>query len=492
MDTGSNRAIIDLNVESIAEVKVLVSSYQAEYGRSSGLQITAVTKSGTNRFRGSVYDVERNSDWNANSQTNILNGDPEDGAAAARRGATRSAARREARRHQQAVLLLHAGVRAAHRRQRRDPVSRADRARAAGRLLAVDGQQRQPVSVHQEPGASRARARPRTRPAVSPMAACSGAFPASQLYQTGLNILKMWPLPNIANAPAGQPYNFEMTRPSESILSTQPAMRFDYQPLQKLRASFKYSGFSSASRRSKGSIPGWNDTRMVQPACLADRDRRPTTRWQPTLFLEGTFGHSLGLPGRLFRRRQRRRPAVLQCVPGRRQFEPEQHRSRRPAVHLSRGQRDRQRYFVYDLLNRSGSPMWDGTQRAAAAEFRVGQPHQQHQPELRAAEHRVPEPEHRLEHRRLDQPDEGVGEAHDQDRLLQPIQQQAAGAGRRGGRAEPELPAGHASAPTRATRRSASPTRRSAVSAPTRRARKASRANTSTTTSKATCRTTGA
>src|SRR4029078_11896850 len=40
MDTGSNRAIIDLNVESIAEVKVLVSNYQAEYGRSSGLQIT--------------------------------------------------------------------------------------------------------------------------------------------------------------------------------------------------------------------------------------------------------------------------------------------------------------------------------------------------------------------------------------------------------------------------------------------------------------------
>src|SRR5262245_31034366 len=76
MDTGSNRAIIDLNVESIAEVKVLVSNYQAEFGRSSGLQITAVTKSGTNQFRGSVYDVERNSNWNANSRTNILNGDP--------------------------------------------------------------------------------------------------------------------------------------------------------------------------------------------------------------------------------------------------------------------------------------------------------------------------------------------------------------------------------------------------------------------------------
>jgi hypothetical protein len=76
MDTGSNRPLLQMNVESIAEVKVLTSGYQAEFGRSSGLQITAVTKSGTNRFRGSVYDVERDSDWYANSKQNILNGNP--------------------------------------------------------------------------------------------------------------------------------------------------------------------------------------------------------------------------------------------------------------------------------------------------------------------------------------------------------------------------------------------------------------------------------
>ena len=76
MDTGSNTVMLQMNTESINEVKVLVSGYQAEYGRSSGLQIMAVTKSGTNRFRGSVYDVERNSDWDANSKANILNGLP--------------------------------------------------------------------------------------------------------------------------------------------------------------------------------------------------------------------------------------------------------------------------------------------------------------------------------------------------------------------------------------------------------------------------------
>ncbi len=76
MDTGNNGQMLQMNIESIAEVKVLTSGYQAEYGRSSGLQITAVTKSGSNRFHGSVYDLQTNSAWNTNSWVNQKNGDP--------------------------------------------------------------------------------------------------------------------------------------------------------------------------------------------------------------------------------------------------------------------------------------------------------------------------------------------------------------------------------------------------------------------------------
>ena len=76
MDTGNNGQMLQMNIESIGEVKILTQGYQAEYGRSSGLQITAVTKGGSNQFRGSAYDIETNSDWNENSWVNAKNGDP--------------------------------------------------------------------------------------------------------------------------------------------------------------------------------------------------------------------------------------------------------------------------------------------------------------------------------------------------------------------------------------------------------------------------------
>ena len=155
MEPGSNRLMIAVNVESISEVKVLTSSYQAEYGRSSGLQVTAVTKSGTNQFRGSVYDVERDSDWYSNSRDQHPQRRSEDDVEATGLGLLDWRPDRKAGRPQQAVLLLRPGVSAAHHGQQRRTLPRADRARAAGGFLADDRQQRQSLPVHQGPAALR-------------------------------------------------------------------------------------------------------------------------------------------------------------------------------------------------------------------------------------------------------------------------------------------------------------------------------------------------
>ena len=54
------------SLDAIGEVKVLLNTYQAEYGRNAGASINLVTKSGTKDFHGSLYWYLRNEKLNAN------------------------------------------------------------------------------------------------------------------------------------------------------------------------------------------------------------------------------------------------------------------------------------------------------------------------------------------------------------------------------------------------------------------------------------------
>src|SRR5258708_28344416 len=53
-------------LESIGEIKVLLTNYQAEYGRNYGGSVTTVTKAGTKQFHGGGYYFKRNEALNAN------------------------------------------------------------------------------------------------------------------------------------------------------------------------------------------------------------------------------------------------------------------------------------------------------------------------------------------------------------------------------------------------------------------------------------------
>ncbi len=51
----------NMGVDAIQEFSVLTSNYSAEYGKTSGGVVNAITRSGTNGFHGSVYEFLRNS-----------------------------------------------------------------------------------------------------------------------------------------------------------------------------------------------------------------------------------------------------------------------------------------------------------------------------------------------------------------------------------------------------------------------------------------------
>jgi hypothetical protein len=289
MDTGSNRPLLQMNVESIAEIKVLMSGYQAEYGRSSGVHVMAVTKSGSNRFRGSIFDVERNSDWNANSRVNTLNGDPKTslrekdfgfsiGGPVGRPGRTNR-------------LFFFFSQQISPYTRGNDVVryrmpTALERMGDFSQTLDNNGNPYPYIKDPQSPSSCSA----------SNTAGCFhdggvvGRIPAGRLYQPGLNILNMFPLPNLANVPR-QNYNFELTRPSESVTSWQPALRLDFQPTEKLRATYKYSAWQEQSHLFNGTIPGFNDTRM-QNAPVVSYTTSANYALNDKTFIEATYGRS--------------------------------------------------------------------------------------------------------------------------------------------------------------------------------------------------------
>ena len=66
-------SVVPVSVESIGEFRVITSLPSAEFGRGTA-QINAVTASGTNQFRGSIFEYHRNTAFNANNTFNNTSG----------------------------------------------------------------------------------------------------------------------------------------------------------------------------------------------------------------------------------------------------------------------------------------------------------------------------------------------------------------------------------------------------------------------------------
>ena len=65
-------SVLRLTLDSVQEFRVTTSSYGADGGRSSGPQVSLVTKSGTNSLRGAGYYVNRDTKFSSNEYFNKL------------------------------------------------------------------------------------------------------------------------------------------------------------------------------------------------------------------------------------------------------------------------------------------------------------------------------------------------------------------------------------------------------------------------------------
>ena len=291
MDTGNNCQMLQMNVESIAEVKVLTQGYQAEYGRSSGLQITAVTKSGTNRFRGSAYDIKINSDWNENSWVNDKNGDPKPinkrdlygysiGGPVGKPGGNNKLFFFYTHEYRPTNAAINNGNPIRYRvptaLERVGDFSQTRDNNGNLFNLIADAQSGLPCTATNQSGCFQD-------------GGILGKIPQNRLNPASLQLLSRYPLPTQAQA-QGSNFNYEQqVPPSVEDLTQQPAIRLDYQLSSKLRVTGKYSGERARVLTRPGLIQGFTDALTPYPF-ITNYGITVNYALSPTTFVEGTYG----------------------------------------------------------------------------------------------------------------------------------------------------------------------------------------------------------
>ena len=78
VNNENNRAamtsVLNVTIDSVQEFRVTTTNGNADEGRTSGAQITLVTKNGTNQLHGSLYEYRRGTETSANDFFNNLSG----------------------------------------------------------------------------------------------------------------------------------------------------------------------------------------------------------------------------------------------------------------------------------------------------------------------------------------------------------------------------------------------------------------------------------
>ena len=299
VDTGNNGQMFAVVLDSIAEFKVLTSNYQAEYGRSAGAQISAVTRSGSKDFHGSFYAFRRHDGMNANTWIN-------------NRDSTPTNRINKPRLDQRDIGYTIGGpvwipkvfnedknkvfffFSQEHQKRFTPPagpvrVTVPTALERAGDFSKSVDNAGNPFPYIRDASTGLPCSAADTRGCFQD-GGVIGKIPANRLYSLGLNILKMYPLPNTT----GSGFNYQTEAPTNQP-QRQDLYRGDWNISNSWRASGKYIYYKNSPIQPYGSfVLGTNmpDFATIFPNNRYAISGTVTGSLNPTTVLEVTFGQT--------------------------------------------------------------------------------------------------------------------------------------------------------------------------------------------------------
>ncbi|HKX28386.1 MAG TPA: hypothetical protein VJ302_11860, partial [Blastocatellia bacterium] len=304
VDTGNNGTLLNISLDSVAEFKVLTSNYQAEYGRSAGAQISAVTKSGTKDFHGSFYAFRRHDGMNANTWINNRNSTPDNPINKPRLdqrdlGYTIGGPVYIPKVFNQSKQKLFFFWSQEYQKRFVPPAGQ-------NRVTVPTALERQGDFSQSVDSTGQSARYIRDYTIAGPGIGCSaadtrgcfqdggvvGRIPANRLYQPGLNILKLYPLPNALGQ--GQDFNYA-TEAGTSTPERQDLIRLDYNISNSWRAFGRFVKDTSNQDLAYGSFVLGDNLPDYPARFLFPRYSYSVTTTgtlNPTTILETTFGVS--------------------------------------------------------------------------------------------------------------------------------------------------------------------------------------------------------
>jgi hypothetical protein len=248
--TNMGNSEVAVSMDSVAEVKVLVANYQAEYGRVSGANVQLVSKSGSTEFHGLGSYFKRHEEFNANSFFNNLVSSP------------KSRYRYNGYTYQIGGPVYIPGKFNAGKDKlfffwnqefwpsSTSPLTESNVPTALerqGNFSASDTTSGALIPIHD--------------PFSGGPAFTGNIIPTTSLNSSGVALLNMFPLPNYTNTTVSKGqynYIFSATTATPAVTST---LKIDYNvntnnilSVNYTHASFDSNGYSVPS----GSTPGWN------------------------------------------------------------------------------------------------------------------------------------------------------------------------------------------------------------------------------------------